>query len=113
MSLAGKKGGALGGKKGKGRKQTPEWIEKRIQWGKNNPMFGKQLTPEQKKKQGDSVKKAIAKSDKWQGTENLLKSIEERKSKGMLPSQQKWTCVCGKSGQGISNFNRWHGKCKK
>lgn len=109
----GKLGGAIGGKKGKGRKQTPEWIEKRIQLGKNNPMFGKQLTPEQKKKQGDSVRKAIAKSEKWQGTENLLKSIEERKSKGMLPSQQKWNCVCGKSGQGISNFNRWHGKCKK
>ena len=44
MSLAGKIGGALGGRKGKGKKQTKDWIEKRKVFGEKNGMYGKSHT---------------------------------------------------------------------
>jgi len=36
-------------------------------------------------------------------------------SKGLHSSQAKWTCkTCGRSGQGLSNYSRWHGNnCRK
>lgn len=30
---------------------------------------------------------------------------------GTHPSQKAWTCHCGKSGKGLSNFNRYHKNC--
>jgi hypothetical protein len=108
--LGGVKGGAKGGKAGKGRKQTPEWIEKRKLIGEKNGMFGKTLSDEHKNKLSIKSKKYVDRmGDEHQGTKNLKNSTKKRTELGMMPSQQKWTCnICGKSGIGLSNYSRWH-----
>lgn len=116
-SIAGKKGGAIGGKAGKGRKQSREWVDRRVSQitGAGNGMYGKQLTPEQKQRQGDSVSAYISNmsdDQEWQGTKNLKESVRRRYEDGTHPAKMPWTCVCGKSGLGKSNFNRWHAKCQ-
>jgi hypothetical protein len=109
-SLAGKKGGAIGGKKGKGRKQTKEWIEKRARSGEQNGMYGRKHTDEAKKMRSDFMKEKIKnEGNNFIGTKNFLESVKKRTELGLMPSQISWTCEkCGKSGKGISNFNRWH-----
>lgn len=112
----GKLGGAIGGRKGKGRKQTPEWIEKRKLVGEKNPMYGKTHTDEVKKQVSERTKKmADEMGDDFPGTKNFKNSVKKRMEMGTHPIQMKWTCsVCGKSGQGSSNYNRWHkNRCLK
>jgi len=113
-SLAGKKGGAKGGKAGKGKKQTPEWIEKRKMIGEKNPMYGRIWSEEENKSRKDFMKNEVKKTEgEWRGTTNLLNSTKRRTELGLMPSQAKWICHCGKTGKGLSNYNRWHGKnCK-
>ena len=110
-SMAGKKGGVIGGKKSKGTKQTEEWIKKRSTFGEDNGMFGKKHTKETLLKISENTAKRILEVgiDKWQGSINLAESVKNRTKKGLMPSQQSWVCVvCGKSGIGLSNYNRWH-----
>jgi hypothetical protein len=115
-SLAGKKGGAIGGKAGKGRKQSKQHIALRASkvTGELNGMYGKQLTQEQKQKQSVGILNHInnlQSNEEWQGTLNLIQSAKKRLADGTHPSKMKWQCVCGKSGVGKSNFIRWHSKC--
>ena len=109
-SLAGKKGGAKGGKANKGKKQTTEWIEKRKMFGEKNPMYGMPHSPERKKINSDFMKNEVSKSEgEWRGTTNLLNSIKKRVESKSMPSHLEWICeVCGKKGKGLSNYNRWH-----
>ena len=95
-SIAGKKGGAKGGKAGKGRTQTEEWIKKRSQFGEQNGMYGKHHTDEAKKQKSDSVKSHIQNIGalEWQGTKNLKENATKRslKSKGVTyrKNLNKW-----------------------
>jgi len=108
-SLAGKKGGRKGGLKGKGKKQTSEWIEKRKVVGEKNGMYGKHHSLESNLKRSQFMKNLVlSKGDEFQGTKNLINSTKERMENGTHPSRFEWTCHCGKSGKGLSNYNRWH-----
>lgn len=108
--LGGVKGGAIGGRKSKGRKQTQEWIEKRKVFGEDNGMYGKTHTDEVKKQVSERTKKlAQEMGDNFSGTKNLRDSTKKRTELGLMPSQIKWTCeICGVSGTGLSNYTRWH-----
>lgn len=113
--LGGVRGGAIGGRKGKGRKQTPEWIKKRSQFGEQNGMFGKTHTDEIKKRVGEKTSKVAQEmGDEFYGTVNLRNSTKKRTELGLMPSHMQWTCdICGVSGKGLSNYNRWHkNRCK-
>lgn len=52
------------------------------------------------------------------GTHNFISGEIQRKMNkrrleaGIHTTQQKWTCVCGVSGKGNSNYIRWHRNCK-
>lgn len=113
--IAGTKGGKIAGAMGKGKPKSPQHRAKisNAVRGENNGMYGKQLTPDQKLKQGQSVRAHIDSIDgEWQGSTNLKESVQKRLTNGTHPTQLKWECVCGKSGIGKSNFTRWHSKCQ-
>ena len=113
--LGGIKGGAKGGKAGKGRKQTKEHIENRKVFGENNGMFGRKWTEEENISRSIFMKNMVEKmGDDFVGLKNLKESTKRRTELGLMPSQMKWTCsICGKSGTGLSNYNRWHkNRCK-
>lgn len=112
--LAGEKGGAKGGRAGRGKKQTNEHIESRKVFGEKNGMYGRKWSEEENKKRKDFMKNKVRESSgEWLGTTNLLNSVKRRKELGVLPSQLEWICNCGKTGKGLSNYTRWHGNnCK-
>ena len=115
-SIAGKKGGAIGGRKGKGRKQTPEWIEKKKAYGEKNGMYGKPHSKEHKEKLSAKVKERIDKDKhNWVGSNNLRDSTKKRMENGTHVSQIIWTCEhCNTSGKGWGNYRRYHDvNCKE
>lgn len=112
-SMGGKKGGAIGGKKGKGRKQSEQHIEKRKCCGIKNGMYGKTLSTEHKNKISLSSIEACKKSN-FMGSDNLRKSSQEKMINGTHPSQIIWTCeYCHKVGKSLGNYKKYHGeRCK-
>jgi hypothetical protein len=115
MSLAGKIGGALGGRKGKGKKQTKDWIEKRKVFGEKNGMYGKSHTEEYKKNVSVKMKDYVKKmGDEFAGTKALKDSVKKRLEDGKHPSKFIGNCPhCGKEVKALGNYIRWHGdNCK-
>jgi len=104
----------------RGKKQTPEHIEKRKLVGNKHPRFGYKMTPEEIMRRTETFKKNKLKKD-------ILKILEEgmivlrnkknanvtRLANGSHPSQQKKNCLhCNKT-VSVGMFVRWHGpNCK-
>ncbi len=108
--IAGRKGGAIGGRKGKGRKQSQDWINKRKMVGERNGMYGKKHSEERKQIISEQVKERIQNSDgEWIGSINLKESTKKRFADGSHPSCKTWTCEhCGKSGKAMGNYYKYH-----
>ena len=115
--IGGKRGGPIGGKKGKGRKQTQEWIEKRKLFGEKNGMYQQKHTKHASEKMTKHWQKYFQNEENkknWIGSKNLRESNAKRFSENDHPSQQLWICEhCKKSGKSMGNYYRHHhDKCK-
>lgn len=87
------------------RVKTPETIEKQ-----RVASIISQNRPDVKMKKSLNGKIAQNKPEQKQ----LLKDKANQSIKdGTHPSQMTWTCQCGVSGKGKSNFNRYHKNCAK
>lgn len=111
--IGGSKGGKIGGARSKGRKQSNEWVAKRKVFGERNGMYGKHHSIEHKLIVGDKIRQQI--DEDWQGTKNLVDSVQQRMLDGTHPSCKIWTCeYCGKTGKALGNYHRYHGiNCKE
>lgn len=102
----------------KGKKQTPEHIEKRKLVGEKNGMYGRKHTPESIKKRTESqkanrLKKKISKILEegmvifyQKGNANIT-----RLANGSHPLQKKKTCEICKVTVSSGMFGRWHSNC--
>lgn len=74
-----------------GIKQTPEWIKKRIKFGKENGMFGKHHTEETKKKISESLKGRIITEEHREKIRQaeLGKEVSEETKKKISKARQK------------------------
>lgn len=104
----------------RGKKQTPEHIEKRKLVGSKNPRFGYKMTPEEIMRRTETFKKNKLKKDILKILDEGMVKVHDKKNanitrlaNGTHPSQRKKNCThCDKT-VSTAMFKRWHGfNCK-
>lgn len=94
----------------KGRKRSEETKQRMRKAFKTRPQsMPEYYTAERRRKMSEIS------SQKRHSEETKKKMSKMRKGKNPVWTQVEYTCEhCGKSGKGISNYNRWHGEnCKE